>query len=82
MRTCMTIVLLGSSALINWKFFTDASFTLPLKLRHQQRSVSFQWGALFLSSTPLGEEKEEDLRGLTGNWGSVCEAVGVAGAIF
>ena len=77
----MTIVLLGSSALISWKFLTEASLTRPLKFRHQHRKVSFQCGGLFLNSMPLGDEKDEDLRGLTGNWGSVCEGVGVAGAI-
>ena len=35
-----------------WKFFTEASLTLPLKLRHQHRRPSFQCGALFFSPTP------------------------------
>lgn len=50
----MTILLAGSLALTNWKFFTEASFTLPRKFRHQQRSVSFQCGGLFLRTT-LGD---------------------------
>lgn len=81
MLTCMTIALLGSSALISWKFFTDASFTLPRKFRHQQRKVSFQCGGLFCSSTPFWEGSREGLRGVAGDWESVCEGVGGPGVI-
>ena len=45
-RTCMTMVCMSFSH-TSWKFLTLASLTRPLKLRHQHRSCSFQWGALF-----------------------------------
>lgn len=81
MLTCMTMALLGSSALISWKFFTDASFTLPRKFKHQQRKVSFQCGALFCSSTPFWDGDTEGLHGVAGDWESVCEGVGVPGVV-
>ena len=81
MLTCMTMALFGSSALISWKFFTDANFTLPRKFKHQQRKVSFQCGGLFCSSTPFWDWDMEGLRGVAGDWKSVCEGVGVPGVI-
>lgn len=65
--TCMTIVLFGSSALINWKFLTEANFTRPRKFKHQHRKVSFQCGALFWSCTPFCEGLREGLDGVTGD---------------
>ena len=52
MRACMTMVLVGSVDAMSWKFLTEASFTRPRKLRHQQRRLSFQCGGLLRSSTP------------------------------
>ncbi len=47
--TCMMTVSEAPCVCTSWKFLTEASLTRPRKLRHQQRSVSFQWGALFIS---------------------------------
>ena len=48
--TCMTMAS-GLAASTSWKFLTLANLTRPLKLRHQHLRFSFQWGALFSSSS-------------------------------
>ena len=41
----------GGGAATNWKFFTEATVTLPWKLRHQHWRCSCHLGALFLRMT-------------------------------
>ena len=48
----MAMALVGSATEMSWKFLTEASFTRPRKLRHQQRRLSFQCGGLLRSCTP------------------------------
>lgn len=41
----------GSKAATSWKFFTEATVTRPLKLRHQHCNCSCHLGALFLRTS-------------------------------
>lgn len=46
----------GSTAATSWKFFTEATVTRPLKLRHQHCNCSCHLGDLFLRIVDSSEE--------------------------
>lgn len=55
----------GCVAAISWKFFTDATVTLPRKLRHQHCSCSCHLGALFRRIRGLSFPSSSSSRGPT-----------------
>uniref|UniRef100_A0A7C8ZJY1 Uncharacterized protein n=1 Tax=Opuntia streptacantha TaxID=393608 RepID=A0A7C8ZJY1_OPUST len=55
----------GWFAAISWKFLTEATVTLPRKLRHQHCNCSCHLGALFLRTKGLSLPSSSSSRGPT-----------------